>query len=54
MLYFAYNPLKLYFQATILKKNLMAKTTPKHTQVVSGWAALDSSGKITPYTFNRR
>ncbi|TMW98188.1 hypothetical protein EJD97_004379 [Solanum chilense] len=32
----------------------MAKTTPKHTQVVSGWAALDSSGKITPYTFNRR
>ncbi|KAJ8549238.1 hypothetical protein K7X08_032945 [Anisodus acutangulus] len=34
--------------------NLMAKTTPNHTQVVSGWTALDSSGKITPYIFNRR
>ncbi|KAK4361421.1 hypothetical protein RND71_020373 [Anisodus tanguticus] len=32
----------------------MAKTTPNHTQVVSGWTALDSSGKITPYIFNRR
>ncbi|XP_047262579.1 probable cinnamyl alcohol dehydrogenase 6 isoform X2 [Capsicum annuum] len=32
----------------------MAKTTPNHTQAVSGWAALDSSGKITPYIFNRR
>jgi len=32
----------------------MAKTTPNHTQTVSGWAAHDSSGKITPYTFKRR
>ncbi|MCD7459886.1 hypothetical protein HAX54_042203 [Datura stramonium] len=32
----------------------MAKITQNHTQAVSGWAALDSSGKITPYVFNRR
>nr|GMD07387.1 probable cinnamyl alcohol dehydrogenase 6 [Ipomoea batatas] len=33
----------------------MAATTPTtHTQVVSGWAAHDSSGKIMPYTFKRR
>ncbi|KAH6799902.1 cinnamyl alcohol dehydrogenase 9 [Perilla frutescens var. hirtella] len=32
----------------------MAQTTPNHTQSVSGWAAHDPSGKIVPYTFNRR
>ncbi|XP_038900045.1 probable cinnamyl alcohol dehydrogenase 6 [Benincasa hispida] len=32
----------------------MAQTTLNHTQTVSGWAAHDSSGKITPYTFKRR
>ncbi|KAG6435316.1 hypothetical protein SASPL_100187 [Salvia splendens] len=32
----------------------MAQTTPNHTQTVSGWAAHDKSGKITPYTFTRR
>ncbi|KAJ9186419.1 hypothetical protein P3X46_001992 [Hevea brasiliensis] len=32
----------------------MAQTTPNHTQTVSGWAAHDSSGKITPYVFKRR
>ncbi|KAH6832876.1 hypothetical protein C2S53_014387 [Perilla frutescens var. hirtella] len=32
----------------------MAQTTPNHTQTVSGWAAHDPSGKIVPYTFNRR
>ncbi|XP_019150498.1 PREDICTED: probable cinnamyl alcohol dehydrogenase 6 [Ipomoea nil] len=32
----------------------MAQTTPNHTMTVSGWAAHDSSGKITPYTFKRR
>uniref|UniRef100_A0A2N9IWB1 Enoyl reductase (ER) domain-containing protein n=1 Tax=Fagus sylvatica TaxID=28930 RepID=A0A2N9IWB1_FAGSY len=32
----------------------MAQTTPNHTQTVSGWAAHDSSGKITPYIFKRR
>ncbi|XP_041021695.1 probable cinnamyl alcohol dehydrogenase 6 [Juglans microcarpa x Juglans regia] len=32
----------------------MAQTTPNHTQKVSGWAAHDSSGKITPYIFTRR
>ncbi|KAL2250001.1 UNVERIFIED_CONTAM: putative cinnamyl alcohol dehydrogenase 6 [Sesamum indicum] len=32
----------------------MAQTTPNHTQTVSGWAAHDPSGKITPYTFKRR
>ncbi|XP_072986039.1 probable cinnamyl alcohol dehydrogenase 6 [Typha latifolia] len=30
------------------------ETTPSHTQVVEGWAARDSSGKITPYVFKRR
>ncbi|XP_057726822.1 probable cinnamyl alcohol dehydrogenase 6 [Arachis stenosperma] len=32
----------------------MAETTPNHTQTVSEWAAYDSSGNITPYTFKRR
>ncbi|KAL3840187.1 hypothetical protein ACJIZ3_024778 [Penstemon smallii] len=32
----------------------MAQTTSNHTQNVSGWAAHDSSGKITPYNFKRR
>ncbi|KAL2503937.1 putative cinnamyl alcohol dehydrogenase 9 [Abeliophyllum distichum] len=32
----------------------MAQTTPNHTQNVSGWAAHDPSGKVTPYTFKRR
>ncbi|WCJ44285.1 cinnamyl-alcohol dehydrogenase [Euphorbia peplus] len=32
----------------------MAQTTPNHTLTVSGWAAHDSSGKITPYIFKRR
>ncbi|MED6185954.1 putative cinnamyl alcohol dehydrogenase 6 [Stylosanthes scabra] len=32
----------------------MAESTPNHTQTVSGWAAHDSSGIITPYTFKRR
>ncbi|XP_059636100.1 probable cinnamyl alcohol dehydrogenase 6 [Cornus florida] len=32
----------------------MAQTTPNHTQTVFGWAAHDSSGKITPYVFKRR
>jgi len=32
----------------------MAATTPNHTVTVSGWAAHDTSGKISPYTFKRR
>ncbi|KAL6506686.1 putative cinnamyl alcohol dehydrogenase 6 [Orobanche hederae] len=32
----------------------MAETTPNHTQTVKGWAAHDTSGKITPHTFKRR
>ncbi|TXG52011.1 hypothetical protein EZV62_021180 [Acer yangbiense] len=32
----------------------MAQTTPNHTQTVAGWAAHDSSGKITSYIFKRR
>ncbi|XP_050214772.1 probable cinnamyl alcohol dehydrogenase 6 [Mercurialis annua] len=32
----------------------MTQTTPNHTQTVSGWAAHDSSGNITPYIFKRR
>ncbi|RXH73346.1 hypothetical protein DVH24_013030 [Malus domestica] len=32
----------------------MAQTTPNHTQTVSGWAAHDPSGKITPFVFKRR
>ncbi|CAN1315111.1 Probable cinnamyl alcohol dehydrogenase 6 [Linum perenne] len=32
----------------------MAQTTPNHTQTVTGWAAHDTSGNITPYTFKRR
>ncbi|KAM7257493.1 hypothetical protein ACFE04_013234 [Oxalis oulophora] len=32
----------------------MAQTSPNHTQTVSGWAAHDTSGKLTPFTFKRR
>ncbi|KAF5196058.1 Cinnamyl alcohol dehydrogenase [Thalictrum thalictroides] len=32
----------------------MSDTTPNHTQTVSGWAAHDNSGIITPFTFKRR
>ncbi|XP_006356896.1 probable cinnamyl alcohol dehydrogenase 6 [Solanum tuberosum] len=32
----------------------MAQATPNHTQTVAGWAAHDSSGKITPFNFKRR
>lgn len=32
----------------------MAQATPNHTQTVSGWAAHDSSGKLTPFNFKRR
>ncbi|XP_020262439.1 probable cinnamyl alcohol dehydrogenase 6 [Asparagus officinalis] len=32
----------------------MAKNPPNHMQTVSGWAAMDSSGKITPFVFKRR
>ncbi|KAM7521247.1 hypothetical protein LguiB_020209 [Lonicera macranthoides] len=32
----------------------MAQTTPNHTQTAFGWAAHDSSGVISPYTFKRR
>ncbi|KAJ4962509.1 hypothetical protein NE237_022448 [Protea cynaroides] len=32
----------------------MAQTTPNHTQTVVGWAAHDSSGKISPFIFKRR
>ncbi|CAI9100284.1 OLC1v1037248C1 [Oldenlandia corymbosa var. corymbosa] len=32
----------------------MAEETPNHTQIVSGWAAHDTSGFITPYVFKRR
>ncbi|CAN0906159.1 Probable cinnamyl alcohol dehydrogenase 6 [Linum grandiflorum] len=32
----------------------MAETTRNHTQTVSGWAAKDTSGNISPYTFKRR
>lgn len=32
----------------------MAQTTTNHTQTAAGWAAHDSSGKITPYNFSRR
>ncbi|KAI3757249.1 hypothetical protein L6452_04783 [Arctium lappa] len=32
----------------------MAQTTPNHKLTVSGWAAHDASGVITPYTFKRR
>ncbi|KAK4752821.1 hypothetical protein SAY87_021619 [Trapa incisa] len=32
----------------------MAQETPYHTQMVSGWAAHDSSGKIEPFIFKRR
>ncbi|KAG5250297.1 cinnamyl alcohol dehydrogenase [Salix suchowensis] len=37
-----------------LESQLMAQTTPNHTQTVSGWAVLDSSGKAVPHTFKRR
>ncbi|XP_074568735.1 putative cinnamyl alcohol dehydrogenase 6 [Curcuma longa] len=32
----------------------MAETTPNHTQSVSGWAARNSSGEVTPFVFKRR
>ncbi|GJZ77224.1 probable cinnamyl alcohol dehydrogenase 6 [Tanacetum coccineum] len=32
----------------------MTQTTPNHKLIVSGWAAHDSDGVITPYTFKRR
>ncbi|KAK7382930.1 hypothetical protein VNO78_28594 [Psophocarpus tetragonolobus] len=32
----------------------MSQSTANHTVTVSGWAAHDSSGKLTPYTFKRR
>ncbi|PWA38160.1 hypothetical protein CTI12_AA584750 [Artemisia annua] len=32
----------------------MTQTTPNHKLTVSGWAAHDSAGVITPYTFKRR
>nr|XP_043617539.1 probable cinnamyl alcohol dehydrogenase 6 [Erigeron canadensis] len=32
----------------------MTQTTPNHKITVSGWAAHDSAGVITPYTFKRR
>ncbi|KAD4583973.1 hypothetical protein E3N88_21574 [Mikania micrantha] len=32
----------------------MAQTTPNHKLTVSGWAAHDNSGVISPYTFKRR
>ncbi|KAM0987810.1 hypothetical protein PS2_011629 [Malus domestica] len=32
----------------------MAQTTPNHAQTVSGWAAHNSSGKITYFLFKRR
>lgn len=32
----------------------MAKSTPKLTQSALGWAAQDSSGKLTPFMFKRR
>ncbi|XP_078166817.1 putative cinnamyl alcohol dehydrogenase 6 [Carex rostrata] len=30
------------------------ETTANHTQIVTGWAGKDSSGKVTPYVFKRR
>uniref|UniRef100_A0A0D9ZHR5 cinnamyl-alcohol dehydrogenase n=1 Tax=Oryza glumipatula TaxID=40148 RepID=A0A0D9ZHR5_9ORYZ len=30
------------------------EVTPNHTQTVSGWAAMDESGKIVPFVFKRR
>ncbi|XP_078166819.1 putative cinnamyl alcohol dehydrogenase 6 [Carex rostrata] len=30
------------------------EATANHTQIVSGWAGKDSSGKVTPYVFKRR
>nr|ASV46322.1 cinnamyl alcohol dehydrogenase [Lilium regale] len=32
----------------------MTETTPKHTQTVAGWAAMDATGKIVPFVFKRR
>lgn len=32
----------------------MSQTTPNHTQTVAGWAAHDSSLKVTPFVFKRR
>ncbi|XP_047070064.1 probable cinnamyl alcohol dehydrogenase 6 [Lolium rigidum] len=30
------------------------EVTPNHTQAVSGWAAMDASGKVVPFSFMRR
>jgi cinnamyl-alcohol dehydrogenase len=30
------------------------EVTPNHTQAVSGWAAMDASGKVVPFSFKRR
>jgi len=30
------------------------EVTPNHTQAVSGWAAMDASGKVVPFAFKRR
>ncbi|OVA03809.1 Alcohol dehydrogenase superfamily [Macleaya cordata] len=35
-------------------EKVMAETTPNHTQIVTGWAGHDQSGKVTPFTFKRR
>ncbi|KAG0460766.1 hypothetical protein HPP92_021063 [Vanilla planifolia] len=32
----------------------MTESTPNHTQTVKGWAARNSTGKITPFVFKRR
>lgn len=47
---------KMALSPSILKslKNSMAKSTPKFTQTALGWAAHDSSGKLTPFMFKRR
>ncbi|KAJ0789193.1 putative alcohol dehydrogenase, zinc-type, GroES-like superfamily, NAD(P)-binding domain superfamily [Helianthus annuus] len=51
----------VYFKNTHKHKHLvvrcstlMAQTTPNHKLTVSGWAARDKSGVITPYSFKRR
>ncbi|KAM0822160.1 hypothetical protein ACQ4PT_071682 [Festuca glaucescens] len=30
------------------------EVTPNHTQAVSGWAAMDASGEVVPFSFKRR
>ncbi|EMS51113.1 putative cinnamyl alcohol dehydrogenase 6 [Triticum urartu] len=30
------------------------EVTPKHTQAVSGWAAMEPSGEVVPFAFKRR